>query len=101
MKKKCPDKIYLQACDKCYDEAIQHFEGVTWCFDNIGHEHEDDNAEDTAYVKLSRLKEAVKEIETLYKSTMKNYMSAMTESQGVHDALLRIYRHFPELKEAK
>ena len=35
--KACPEKIYLQACDECYEEAIQHFEAVTWCVDPLDH----------------------------------------------------------------
>ena len=30
---KCPDRIYLQACDECYKEG----EEITWCADPIDH----------------------------------------------------------------
>ncbi len=58
MNKKCPDKIYLQACDKCYAEASGFEDGVTWCVDEIGHmcNHGlDEETKDVEYVRLSWL----------------------------------------------
>ena len=91
-KKECPDRIFLQACDKCYAEASSYADGVTWCEDEIGHECEEADEKDVEYVRLSRLKEAVKEIES-GRWVDKSYDKVR------HKTLQIIYKHIPELKE--
>jgi len=113
--KLCPDVIYLQACDECYDEASQHFEGVSWCTEpqdhanfDAGEGHETiydeekdeykDYPQDTMYIRASRLKKAVEEIDKLVKESAYN---AVGDNIDIYVAIEILYKHIPELKEAK
>ena len=41
MYKKCPDKIYLQVCDECYEETMKNApDEITWCVDQMDHANE-------------------------------------------------------------
>ena len=105
----CPDVIYLQACDECYKEASRYCDGVTWCADYIGHECDDIEAKDIEYIRLSRLIEAVREIEKRQRTwnPKKDEESMFSEdylkgkSSGLLDALFELEQHIPELKERK
>ena len=93
-KKGCPDKIFLQACDKCYAEASAYADSVTWCEDEIGHECEEADEKDVEYVRLSRLKEAVKEIKVIATFMGKGLTDfSEAEVDFVFD------KYFPELNE--
>ena len=97
-KQKCPDKIYLQACDKCYAKASDYQDGVTYCEDNIGHECEDPEAKDEEYVRLSCIKEAVKSLKEYGDRHYENFRhDGQTHAYACIDIVNRI---FSELEEA-
>ena len=52
MSEQCPERIYLQACDKCYAELIQIGDGITWCEDGVGHECDEAETMDIEYIRL-------------------------------------------------
>ena len=62
MSKKCPRRIYLQACDKCYAENSKIGDGITWCEDEIGHECDEAGAMDIEYIRLDALTARAKEL---------------------------------------
>lgn len=100
----CPEKIYLQACDECYDNQAD----ITWCFVSMdhtnmangdGHEtrYDEDNdvyadyPNDTAYIRediaITRLRAVEKEIKE-----WGNDISGLTAAKLIRAA-------FPELSE--
>jgi len=99
--KECPDVIYLQACDKCYAKAAVYPDGVTYCEDNIGHECEDPDAKDEVYVKLSRLKEAIEEIDRVVFELRSGERVGWTSylADGYERAGNTIRKHIPEVKD--
>lgn len=53
MSEQCPERIYLQACDKCYAELSEMGVWVTWCEDDMGHVCGDGRpTEDIEYLRL-------------------------------------------------
>jgi hypothetical protein len=103
--RECPDVIYLQACDKCYAEYMDNApEEVTWCEDSMSHICEDgvEEGTDVEYIRLDRLKEALKAIAFrrndlyLQQSAGYDYRERITELRNAEDILKE---YFPELKE--
>lgn len=119
--KKCPDKIYLQVCDECYEEIMKNApDEITWCADQMDHANELHNGDghanvydeesdtfsdlplDMAYIRediytnlLRRIKEAVEEIE--YSSEGLRLPTRQTKASDLYI----IYKHVPEAKEDK
>ena len=104
-KRECPDRIFLQACDECYDEAFQNFEEVRWSTADQMHECSSDYAKDEEYVRLSRLKYAVKDLTDTNKrlqNTFENDPNIDSKlvsgiMTGRNDAIKELEILFPEL----
>ena len=102
--KSCPDLIYLQACDECYEEAMRNRYGsegmVTWCYDYIGHECDAVDPKDVVYVRLSRLEGVVKELENRKNNVFESdddWMKGILHGYTI--AIQSIADAFPELEE--
>ncbi len=58
---KCPDRIFLQACDKCYGGRV---DDITWCADELLHVCNDgEESRDVQYVRQSELLNALDKLE--------------------------------------
>ena len=124
--KKCPDKIYLQVCDECYEEIMKNApDEITWCADQMDHANELHNGDghanvydeesdtfsdlplDMAYIRediytnlLRRIKEAVEEMIEIELQSAEGKVS-MAKAIGVCNAISILFRCVPEAKEDK
>jgi len=127
MNKKCPDKIYLQVCDECYEETMKNApDEITWCADQMDHANELCNGDghvnvydeesdtfsdlplDMAYIREDIYNDLLRRIKELYQNIKNDNIECPDATEYTHGArvqktwVLDIFDvYVPEAKEAQ